>query len=689
MKSSSFGHTDIPVLISGAGPAGLFAAILLTKLKIPCRLIERNLEVSPLSKALTIHARTLEIFAFSGILEKFLERGKHLSNIHLYKGSKPAVVLPALKTVESHFGFGLFLEQLRTTAIMTEELEAMGVEVDRGWELMDTKVIEDTAADGKTWVETTIRRARVGTNVRQTESKVLGVVEADPEEEGKKYETQVVRSEYLIATDGGKSTVRHILNIGFPGRTLDRSMIIFDGHVESDLPSDNITIVDGVNDHNMATFPLHDGQIRILLDDGHLSSEEYAALCPEDLTVEKFEKLAAACVAPAKFKCLDCSWLTYYRVNERQAENFAYKNRIFLGGDASHVHSPAGGQGMNTALQDVFNLTWKMALVLQRIAPETILKTYEVERKPVADAIIKLSARTLDIGVSQDFLQRTFRNIAFTIAPYILPYIPAGATNPMTMLKIKYHENDINRHSKSQACVGEEYQVGHRARDGNLCVIQRYDTKSVEGESDTVRLHELLVGPGIFHVLVFVSDMLVTSTSGTSGQSATTIDGVETTTPDALSKEIDTHLKSWRSKWAYKSLLNTSKPVATAEAGHTASSSTASRAAIPHPSSAATLFMVHVIASDGSTVPGSEHNDSQLSVFGESTDTLVAKPAGEGKIYSDHCGVVHQKYGVQEKHGPGAIIVVRPDSYYGYRVLGANHESWSDVDGYFKTILVD
>ncbi|KAG0299310.1 hypothetical protein BGZ98_010152, partial [Dissophora globulifera] len=461
MKSSS--STDIPVLISGAGPAGLFAAILLTKLNIPCRLIERHLQISPLSKALVIHARTLEIFAFSGILEKFLERGQQLSDIHAYMGSKPAVVLPALKTTESHFNFGLFLEQLRTTAILTEELEALGVEVDRGWELMDTKVIEDTAADGKTWVETTIRRARVGTNVRQTESKVLGVVEADPEEEGKKYETQVVRSEYLIATDGGKSAVRHSLNIGFPGRTLDRSMIIFDGHVESDVPFDNITIVNGVSNHNMAIFPLHDGQIRILLDDGYLSPEEYAALCPEDLTVEKFEKLAAACVAPAKFKCLDCSWLTYYRVNERQAEHFAYKDRIFLAGDASHVHSPAGGQGMNTGLQDSFNLTWKMALVLHGIAPEAILKTYEVERKPVADDIIKLSARALDIGIGQGLLQRTFRKIAFTIAPYILPYIPAGATNPMTMLNIRYHENDINRHSKSQACVNDDYQVGHRA----------------------------------------------------------------------------------------------------------------------------------------------------------------------------------------------------------------------------------
>src|SRR5207244_1513415 len=110
-------------------------------------------------------------------------------------GPKLAGILPALTNRESFYNFGLFLEQFRTTAILTEEFEALGQKIDRGWELMDTKVVEDDET-GKSWVETTIRRAIDGTNIRQTESKVLGVVEVDADEKDKKYEVQVVRSEY-------------------------------------------------------------------------------------------------------------------------------------------------------------------------------------------------------------------------------------------------------------------------------------------------------------------------------------------------------------------------------------------------------------------------------------------------------------------------------------------------------------
>ncbi|KAF9144175.1 hypothetical protein BGX20_007054, partial [Mortierella sp. AD010] len=191
---------DVPVLISGGGPSGVFAAILLTKLNIPCRLIERYHGISPLSKALVIHARTMEIFALNGILDKFLTHGRNFSEFHAFNGAKKTGVLQVLSNAESHYSFGLFLEQFQTTAILMEEYESLGQKVDQGWELMDTKVVENES--GKSWVETKIRRAIEGTNIRQTESTTLGVVEEDPEEEGKMYEVQVVRSEYLIATDG-------------------------------------------------------------------------------------------------------------------------------------------------------------------------------------------------------------------------------------------------------------------------------------------------------------------------------------------------------------------------------------------------------------------------------------------------------------------------------------------------------
>ncbi|KAF9115985.1 hypothetical protein BGX27_005422 [Mortierella sp. AM989] len=662
-------HMDIPVLISGAGPSGLFAAILLTKLNVPCRLIERYHDVSPLSKALVIHARTMEILDISGILDEFLVQGQHLTEFHAYIGAKKIGVLPALSNKESHYSFGLFLEQFQTTAILTEELGALGVKVDRGWELMDTKVVENDT--GKPWVETTIRRAIVGTNIRQTESKILGVVEEDPDEEGKMYETQVVRSEYMIATDGGRSVVRHKLNIAFPGRTVDNNIIIYDGHVESDIPFSCITFINGVNNRTMAAFPLLDGKVRIIIDQGVITPEEHAALKSEDLTVEKFEELASACIAPAKFKCLDCSWLTYYRVNERQAEHFSYKNRVFLAGDAAHVHSPAGGQGMNMGLQDSFNMTWKLALVLHGIAPTTILDTYEGERKPVADATIKMTAKILEAGLAQDFIGRTLRKIAFTVGPYLLPYL-ASNTNPVTMLTIRYHDNAINQRSKSQACVGDEYQVGQRARDGDLLAIPTRAMKASAIERTPVRLHELMMGPGVFHIVVFTSNMLLSPTAS----KTKSIKGVDTTTPEELANDIETHLNAWRSKWAYKSV----KQIAASTLLSDPSATMTDRVRDGK------LFEVHVVASDLS-VPSSQVECNSSSAE-PNTDALADKNVGDGKVYLDHSGIVHLKYGVAAKHGPGAIVVVRPDSHIGYRVLGANKAAWDEVDQYFESILV-
>ncbi|KAG0044259.1 hypothetical protein BGZ83_010491 [Gryganskiella cystojenkinii] len=679
LSTSQSTKSRIPVLISGAGPTGLFAAVLLTKLNIPCRLIERHLEVSPLSKALVVHARTMEFFAMSGIIDRFLDEGHHLREFHVWQAGKLSAVFPVLDNKESQYNFGLFLEQKRTTALLTAELNELGVQIDRGWELMDTRVVEE---GDQSWVETTIRKAKVGTNTRSTESKVLGVVEEDAEELGKEYETEIVRSEYLIAADGGKSVVRHKLNIAFPGRTLDNNIIIYDGHVESDIPLDCITVFNGNNDRIIGSLPLHDGQVRMILDNGTLTPEEHKALKPEDLTLEKFTALARDCIGPNhKFEPKTCSWLTYYRVNERHAEHFTHKGRVFLAGDASHVHSPAGGQGMNTGLQDSYNLAWKLALVMHGLAPKSLLDTFEVERKPVAEGIIKLSAVLLENGLAQDFIRRTIRRIAIAIGPYLFPYL-APSTNPVTMLMIRYHENAINQRNKSQPELAETFTVGQRARDGALRVIHKRDSGLVASEEDVVRLQELTAGPGIFHVLVFTSDML-TSIKPVPA----TIKGIATTNSEDLAEAIDHNLSSWRSKWSYKTreeIVAETKPTiikptnlsqATVAA---AVVSSASRSAIPCLVKAEKLFMVHVLTSEDLSGNGTQHGKIEY---------LASNKPGEGKIYLDHLGVVHQKYGVAAKSGSGTLVVVRPDGHLGYRTLGAGHSAWEDVDRYFQSIL--
>ncbi|KAG0199242.1 hypothetical protein BGX28_007444 [Mortierella sp. GBA30] len=649
-KTGPNAKVDVPVLITGGGPTGLFTALLLTKMGIPCRLIERHLEISSLSKALVIHARQLEIFDMVGanaldgngvcqergrnsLLETFLNEGKALADFNIYFGDRLTSILPALKNKESHYNFGLFIEQTRTVAILTEELEKLGVRVDRGWELLDTKVVEadsplgsnQNEGQGKTsWVETTIRRARVGTNARSTESKVLGTVELEGDEDGKEYDVEVVRSEYMIATDGGKSAVRHKLNIGFPGRTLDNNIILYDGHVKANIPLSTVTIINGDGGRSLAIFPLRGNRIRIMLDNGTLTPEEHKAQRSEDLTLTKFQDMVNATAAPLQLELLDCDWLTYYRVNERLAERYSHKGRIFLAGDAAHVHSPAGGQGMNMGLQDAYNLTWKLALVLKGSADETLLDSYEAERPKVAEDIIRLSAGLLEVSMAQNVFRRMLRRLSLTVLPYVLPYMSQGP--PMSMLRIRYHENAINRNHASRPKLAEEHQVGVRARDGTLHIIE--ESSGLHSKSDeTIRLHKLLTGPGIFHILVFASDMMARTTV------ASTIKGAGTFTSASIAKYAEEHLERWRTRWV-------SRP------------------------SQDRLFMVHVLSS-----------------------SMPSESTGEGRVYLDQDGALHQKYGVHARGGPGAMVVLRPDSYIGYRVQGASESAWKDVDEYFGSIM--
>ncbi|KAG9319374.1 hypothetical protein KVV02_003887 [Mortierella alpina] len=619
--------SQTPVLISGAGPVGLMAAIMLTRLGVRCRIIERDMTISSMSKALSIHARTLEIFEQTGLIDRFLAKGHPISQFNFYFNDTLSQI-PGLVNSISHYDYALFIEQAKTVSILNGELETQGLKVERGWELMETRVVDE---GGKTWVETTIRRALDGTNTRSTESNIVGVVELDAEQVDKEYETEIVRSEYLIAADGGKSVVRHKVNIPFIGRTLDNTVILFDGQVETDLDISNITVINGRNNKTMNVFPLSNGQVRIMVDASELDPKQ-------ELTLEAFAKIAQAAAYPAKFLITSSSWLTFYKVNERRAESFAYKNRIFLAGDAAHVHSPAGGQGMNLGLQDAYNLTWKIALVLNGMADPHLLETYHDERAPVATNVIGMSANMFATGFSNQLAHRILRKTITTFASVLLRFVPVPAGR-VSMLTIRYNENAINQRHNTQPVLKEEYCVGQRAHDGPLARVLLGGKTS----EDPVRLHQLLQGPGIFHVLVFTSDMLsvTTPTSKTNEQQ--------------LNKNLTRYLAEWQSKWT----LGTKQ----------------------HPNRS--LFNAHVIAALPETLSASHFEDpSKIQA-----DSLSTKDIGGGQVYLDTTGIVHERYGVPVKAGSGTIVVVRPDSHVGYRVQGAGTPAWEDVDQYLNSIL--
>ncbi|KAG0313103.1 hypothetical protein BGZ99_009083, partial [Dissophora globulifera] len=458
-SSSCSSSMTVPVLIAGGGPVGLYEAYLLTKMGIQVHIIDREMGPSPFSRAIGIHSRSMEILQMSGLIDEFLAQGQSMTDFSFFMGPKKVATIPFLgERSSTHYGFVLALEQARTSNILIKELDKLGVRVNYGWELLDTKVVEESGHH--TFVETTIRRALSCEDTTANGRKPIGEVSPLDEQAGREYEMQVVRSEYLVAADGGRSTVRHKLNIGFPGRTLINKVMLCDGTFECDMELTGMTFIHGVNKKTLLAFSLSEGITRFVLEAGQMEPDEDISATLQDITIEKFEELANAIIAPAKLKVKESKWLTIFRVNERRAEHFVHKNRIFLAGDSAHVHSPAGGQGLNTGLQDAHNLAWKLAFVLNKVAPEALLETYQ-EREAMADRAIALSSKLLNRNIEMGVISLIRRRIFYALSPIIVPIMKAFGYEPeVSMLDIHYKENTLNMAHATQAAPAAEFQVG-------------------------------------------------------------------------------------------------------------------------------------------------------------------------------------------------------------------------------------
>ncbi|CAO3568715.1 unnamed protein product [Mortierella alpina] len=628
--------SSTPVLIAGGGPVGLFQAYLLTKLGVSVRIIDRELSISPLSKALSIHPRTLEIFNFCGIIDEFSARGKILKESNIYFANRKVATMPSLPLRKTRYGRPLFLEQAKTSALFAQELSRLGVEVERGWELLETKVVDDNNDTSGTYVESILRRSISGP--RPGKPAILGEVEPLEEDSACEYEIQTVRSDYLIAADGGRSTVRHKLNIPFPGITRNNKTFIWDGTFESDISLLGVSNITGASRKNMRCIPLSDGYYRVAIDAGVFEAGEDMEGILKGLTIDKFEKLASDCIAPSKFTIKETAWLTCFKVNERRAEHFNHKNRIFLAGDAAHIQSPSGGQGLNIGLQDAHNLAWKMALVLNKVAPENVLETYE-ERKAVADRAIALSSRLFTESREEGRIAFMKRRAYYLVAPPVLKFlirIGFAPENSRALLEVKYKENAINRVCTTPSVHSSTFEVGDRASDGLIRTVPR-----AQEEAKELRLHDIITSIGRFHILVFVSDML-------SSSSPTVIQDASTTNLKELEHNIDDFVPRWRRQWSYPSPMSD---------GYSDND----------------IFKVHVIA--GNLGPDVHHS------------ALINRTAGNGKLFVDGSKSVHSSYNFSRRKGYGGIVVVRPDSHVSFRVEGTREQAWKAVDHYFASIL--
>jgi 2-polyprenyl-6-methoxyphenol hydroxylase-like FAD-dependent oxidoreductase len=344
--------SSLPVLIAGAGPTGLTAALELSRLGVPVRLVDRAPQPFPESRALAVQARTRELLAVRGLDEQLRALGNPVGRAVLHADGRPLADVQ-LHRMPSAFNSILMLAQSETERLLTEQLSRQGVKVERGVEVIG---LEGADGDGPVTVR-----------LRSTSDQTI----------------QRVTASYVIAADGPHSTLRKALGLPFPGRTLPQDYLLADLHVDGPVPDDQVSIHLSARGF-VAVFPMSGGRFRLMATD-----PEGSVGATDTPTVAQIQRLwDRAARTSARLHTLH--WSSRFRINSRHLRTLR-AGRVFFGGDAAHVHSPAGGQGMNLGIQDMVNLCWKLAMVLDGRAKPELLETYSSERLPVIKQLVRFT----------------------------------------------------------------------------------------------------------------------------------------------------------------------------------------------------------------------------------------------------------------------------------------------------------
>lgn len=354
-------HSD--VIVVGAGPAGCMLAGELARAGRSVTVLEKHDAQSPLSRAFGVHARTLEILDSRGLAEDLLSTGAHTPGLKLWNGL--SLDLGALL---SQFPYLLVTPQTNVDSRLEEYARASGARILRGVEVTgleqnaDGVVVRGTVADGS---------------------------------------AQEWTASYAAGTDGVHSIVRTSIGLDFPGRELLRSIMLADVRLV-DPPNGLINIGAG-KDCFAFVAPFGDGWFRVIACD-RTDTADVAASVDETRLRDVVRRALGT-----DYGWTDVRWSSRFSCDERQVRRYRV-GRVFLAGDAAHVHSPAGGQGMNTGIQDAMNLGWKLAAVLGG-ADEKILDTYHDERHPVGKLVLRSSGATIRMLLLRSVVARTLRNI--------------------------------------------------------------------------------------------------------------------------------------------------------------------------------------------------------------------------------------------------------------------------------------
>jgi 2-polyprenyl-6-methoxyphenol hydroxylase-like FAD-dependent oxidoreductase len=398
----------VDVLVVGAGPTGLALAAELAAFGVRARLIDRGLDRVHESRALAIQPRTLEVLAGLGVTDELIADGNRAVQLRMHvPGRGLTVPMFDLGLDDTAYPFLLFLSQAETERVLGEHLAAAGVPVERGVELAGLSNAADAA--------TATLRHRDGRE-------------------------EVVSARYVAGCDGGHSTVRHLAGIRFEGSSYPQTFVLAD------------TEADGVEPGAAHVFLSQTGMLFFFPLGKPATWRLLAMRPPADRTppeapvvLDEVQALADICTG-GTVRLHDPVWMTNFRLHHRAATCYR-AGRVFLAGDAAHVHSPVGAQGMNTGIQDAVNLGWKLAQALRGVTDPALLDTYESERAPIGKMVLRFTDRAFTIATSTNPVVRYART---RLGPAVIPLAlkartaRASAFRTVAQLDIRYRHSPLS-----------------------------------------------------------------------------------------------------------------------------------------------------------------------------------------------------------------------------------------------------
>lgn len=391
------------VLVVGAGPVGLTMASELARYGIRVRIIDKAPQRTDKSKALAVWSRTLEMLDRAGCANDFVAAGNKVDAANIVAANK-LIARVSLAEVKSPYAYALMLPQSETERLLEDHLNRLGVHVERQAELVQF-------SHGEKEVEATLRS-----------------LSGDEER---------VRVDWLIGCDGAHSTVRHGLGMSFSGSTLDTDWMLADVHLKAfPFPPSELATYwheKGV----LVVLPITPGRYRVIADIGISNGP-----LPANPTLAEVQEVLDQ-RGPGGLVAHDPVWLSAFRINERKVADYR-SGRVFLAGDAAHVHSPAGGQGMNTGMQDAFNLAWKLALVCRGSCDdEQLLESYSIERSAVGEMVLTDSGRLTALATLRNHAAQFVRNLVGHVLLGLAP-VRDAMVNSMSEIAISYKHSPLN-----------------------------------------------------------------------------------------------------------------------------------------------------------------------------------------------------------------------------------------------------